>query len=272
MARTHARIFTSIWQDPDFVALSPAAQRLFVLILSQPKLTNVGVIDYRPSKWARMADGTTAEDIEDALDELERGLFVVIDYDTEELLVRTFVKNDGMCDRWQMVSSMWSAWELIESRMLRRYVLDWLPDKAWTTERAAPPMEAESLRHSEPIGNAIGNGLEPDSHPIETPNSLLLSPTPTPAPSTEQHPRFNEFWEVYPLRKAKGAALKAWAKALKQATADEIIAGAARYRDDPQRKPDFTAHAASWLNAARWEDEYATAAANGVVFTGGRDA
>lgn len=66
---------------------------------------------------------------------------------------------------------------------------------------------------------------------------------------------FDEFWTVYPLHKAKPAALKAYGKALKRAQHSEIIAGAKRYADDPQRKPDFTAHAATWLNADRWADE-----------------
>jgi hypothetical protein len=43
-------------------------------------------------------------------------------------------------------------------------------------------------------------------------------------------------------------------KAIKVETADVIIAGAIRYADDPNRHPSFTAHAATWLNAHRWND------------------
>lgn len=67
---------------------------------------------------------------------------------------------------------------------------------------------------------------------------------------------FATFWATYPRRIGKGAALKAWKKALKVATADQILAGAETYAqiragDDPQ----YTAHPATWLNQQRWEDE-----------------
>ncbi|QOP64940.1 helix-turn-helix DNA binding domain protein [Arthrobacter phage Brynnie] len=68
-------------------------------------------------------------------------------------------------------------------------------------------------------------------------------------------PDFPDFWEVYPRKTAKAAALKAWQKALKTATAAEILEGARRYAADPNREPQFTAYPATWLNAGRWEDE-----------------
>jgi hypothetical protein len=72
---------------------------------------------------------------------------------------------------------------------------------------------------------------------------------------TSIKPSFDEFWEIYPRKTAKGSALKAYEKALKKASAEVIIAGAKKYRQDPLRKPDFTAHPATWLNGERWLDE-----------------
>ncbi|WAB09153.1 helix-turn-helix DNA binding protein [Arthrobacter phage Eesa] len=68
-------------------------------------------------------------------------------------------------------------------------------------------------------------------------------------------PDFADFWKVYPRKTAKAAALKAWKTALKTATAPEIIAGAVRYAEDPNREAQFTAYPATWLNGGRWEDE-----------------
>lgn len=66
---------------------------------------------------------------------------------------------------------------------------------------------------------------------------------------------FTEFWKVYPAKVAKLAAMKAYEKARKLATAQELIEGVARYR---QHKPAWQAyaHPASWLNAGRWLDDY----------------
>lgn len=71
----------------------------------------------------------------------------------------------------------------------------------------------------------------------------------------QDDPDFLRFYERYPRHTAKGAALRAWAKAVKLADPEVIIAGAERYRDDPNRDDSFTAYPATWLNAGRWDDD-----------------
>jgi uncharacterized protein YdaU (DUF1376 family) len=66
---------------------------------------------------------------------------------------------------------------------------------------------------------------------------------------------FDEFWKIYPLKVGKGAALKAFQKAIRTTDADIIIKGALRYKLDPNRVEGYTAHASTWLNAQRWLDE-----------------
>jgi hypothetical protein len=67
--------------------------------------------------------------------------------------------------------------------------------------------------------------------------------------------RFADFWAVYPLRKDVGHARTAFRNACRRADPDTIIAGAARYRDDPTRDPEHTKYAQGWLNGERWLDE-----------------
>lgn len=66
---------------------------------------------------------------------------------------------------------------------------------------------------------------------------------------------FEEFWKSYPRKAGKQSALKAFEKALKLASVESIIEGARRYAADPNRKEAYTAHAATWLNGGRWDDE-----------------
>ncbi|GAA2361001.1 hypothetical protein Cme02nite_38470 [Catellatospora methionotrophica] len=73
--------------------------------------------------------------------------------------------------------------------------------------------------------------------------------------------RFDEFWAVYPLSDGEAKARQAWAKAIKRAEPDAIIAGAARYRDWPRRNPDYTKLAANWLADNGWQDAYVAAVA-----------
>ena len=66
---------------------------------------------------------------------------------------------------------------------------------------------------------------------------------------------FDRFWKIYPRHEAKAAARKAFAKAVKVAEPRVILEGAARYREDPNRDPAFTAHPSTWLNKGQWDDE-----------------
>ena len=65
---------------------------------------------------------------------------------------------------------------------------------------------------------------------------------------------FARFWDIYPIKMGKGAAIKAWAKAITRDIPEIIIQGAERYAKDPNREPEFTAYPATWLNADRWLD------------------
>lgn len=66
---------------------------------------------------------------------------------------------------------------------------------------------------------------------------------------------FDCFWATYPRAASKAAARKAWPAAVRAAGSIEaIVTGAERYRDDPNRDDSFTAHAATWLRAERWND------------------
>jgi hypothetical protein len=72
---------------------------------------------------------------------------------------------------------------------------------------------------------------------------------------------FLAFWSVYPLHRSKRKAQIAWRKSVSRAGANradavaQILSGAIRYRDDPNRDPSFTKYAEGWLNGDGWEDE-----------------
>jgi hypothetical protein len=101
----------------------------------------------------------------------------------------------------------------------------------------------KSPSDSPPISD---QGLFPDS-----PRNARASVRKNPYPK-----EFEEFYAHYPLHVGKDAALKAWERVTEQgkATKDELIAGADRYRDDPNRDPSYTKHPATWLNAGCHND------------------
>jgi hypothetical protein len=71
--------------------------------------------------------------------------------------------------------------------------------------------------------------------------------------------RFPEFWAANPKHVGKLDAAKAFTKALQEASADELIAGAKRYAAErADQDPRYTKHPATWLNKGCWADEPAS--------------
>ncbi len=66
---------------------------------------------------------------------------------------------------------------------------------------------------------------------------------------------FDAFWAAYPAKVGKGAARKAFAKAIKLTDLETMLAAIATYK---ARKPDWQnfAHPSTWLNQERWDDEW----------------
>jgi uncharacterized protein YdaU (DUF1376 family) len=70
---------------------------------------------------------------------------------------------------------------------------------------------------------------------------------------------FDAFWEIAPRKVGKGGARKAYAKALKIATPDELLDGMKRHVVAMRGKEqNFIPHPARWLNEERWLDRATT--------------
>jgi hypothetical protein len=106
MARDHGRVFVSIWADPDFRKLDREAQRMYLLLMTQARLTYCGALDYMPGRLATLAADEDEESIQKAVNTLEMARFVVGDYVTSELLVRSFVRHDGLLSSPNMTKAM----------------------------------------------------------------------------------------------------------------------------------------------------------------------
>lgn len=114
-----AVIRTRIWDDGDWKARSPLAQWLYMLLLSQASLNQAGVLDLTMKRWGNGAAGA-ADVLRPAMDELAAARFIVIDWDTEEVLIRTYIRNDEV---WKMPNVLKCALreaQQVHSAALRR--------------------------------------------------------------------------------------------------------------------------------------------------------
>jgi DNA-binding transcriptional MocR family regulator len=67
---------------------------------------------------------------------------------------------------------------------------------------------------------------------------------------------FAEFWERYPRRIGKAAARKAYEKALKVGTHDDIMFGLSQQMPSlASREQQYIPHPSTWLTQERWNDE-----------------
>lgn len=182
MARSHGKIVVGVWIDPDFIDLRPLEQWAFFMLLSQPKLNLVGCIDYQPARWAQLAEGLSTEDVEKALGGLEVAGFVCIDRDTQELLIRSMTKHDGLrTQNPKLMKGLWGQWGGIASRVLRGIAVDNMPDALFDTD--AVPEAAERMRRSDRMDWSFTNpndcAIAEATERANEPPSAFLHPTST---------------------------------------------------------------------------------------------
>lgn len=272
MAREHARVATSIWSDPDWRTLTVAAQHLYLMLLSQPNTTQCGSLPYTPRRWAQMAADHTAADVDAALAELAAARFVIVDEETDEALIRTFVRNDGVLTQPNVAKNAVGAAEAILSPTLRyelardldRHAEDLAELKGW--DRFAGWVKSNLNPSPNP---SVNPSLNPSGKGCPTP---APSPSPTPVPLTlvaadaddgeDITGRFEAFWTAYPIHHRTGRiagggskkpAMAKWRK-LTRAQRDACLIAVDHYRTECEALPDRQVkHPEGWLAEERWE-------------------
>lgn len=177
MARSYGALKTSVWESgSEFRGLSPLAQWAYTMLLSQPQVSNLGVLPYTPEKWCRFAFGLTVGALEDALGELENGDFVVVDRDACELLIRTFIKHDKVWSQPKLVTNARRLIREVESETIRNYLVrrhPWLADERSRDEIIAFERAADTPPDTPPDSPS---GTPPDTHIPPRGRARVLDP------------------------------------------------------------------------------------------------
>jgi hypothetical protein len=263
MARDRASIRLDMWADADWRALSVQAQRLYMLLLSHPTLSYAGVADWRPGRIAQLSAATTTDDINTAAGELEAASFILRDESTEEVLVRSFVKHDGLMKQPKLVVSMTTAFAAIASSKLREVVafevqklhardLDRDPDKRlkWDVHQVQTVLAAKGspiAAFTHPVTPALTPGVTPAVTPTGGQSQGLRTTTAT-ATTTEASLPEGE------ARLKETRLPKNWAP-----TASHIELAAERSIDLTAEVTAFRLHAETHdRHAARWNAAFTT--------------
>lgn len=192
MARSEARIRFGIWRE-GLDELSPHAKLMYLVVLTEPTVNHAGVGAIRQARWARNA-GLTAAQADKAIRELVEGRFVLLDADTEEVFVRTLIRNDGIADQPNMLKGALREALNTASPVIRRALageLRRLPSKR-------PDGVSKSGRpvvYPDPHGTASqlepGPGSLPEPYKTPSPETLpepLSNPSGTPPDDIQTRP------------------------------------------------------------------------------------
>lgn len=166
MPRDHAVIYVSIWDDDDFVSLESVQQQTYFALCSSPDLSWCGVNPLLPKRLARLAKDLTERKVRASLDALEAARFLVIDHDTAEIGVRTFVRHDRILRQPNVTKAMVKALDRVHSATIRdaivaelRRELDENPDaKGWAAIQSCFPelfAELQEKASRNPSGNPL---------------------------------------------------------------------------------------------------------------------
>lgn len=201
MARNYGKIKVEVWEPgSDYRQLSLEAQWAYQMLISQESVSMVGSLLYTPRKWAKLAAGLDTGRVEAIIGQLEQAWYVIVDHDTGELLVRSFIKHDEGWRLPNLLTGARLAFRALESEAIRDYLArrhPWLVDSSLgkddidAYERDQPASERTiSLPLDTGMATGVDTGVDTAvDTDVATGGGLARtrgrapSPAPTPAPS-----------------------------------------------------------------------------------------
>lgn len=195
MPRDHTRVNIDIWGDDDFRDLPVDAQNLYWTLWTSPARTYCGAHEWRPGKLTQCAEDWTVPRILASGAVLSQRLFLVIDDLTEECLLRSWIKHDGLWRIPNMAVTMANARSALGSKALRGVIVhevkklvkaeptlgSWARDevKKLLSQKAIDPASLE------PFNPGPNGGVNPAANPPVNPyGENDVNPPPNPAPTT----------------------------------------------------------------------------------------
>jgi hypothetical protein len=178
VARSYGRVFAAIWDDGEFRPLSRSAKCMYLFLLSQADMEHSGVIGLRVRRWARELGESDPSQVVADLKELDACRYVVVDEDTEELLVRSLIRCDEIWKQPNVFKAAATSGLAAKSRAVKAVLYE---EMSRLDTSAAP---AESQR----VHAGFLAALEPFRNPSGTLRPSLPSPPGNPAASPVDPP------------------------------------------------------------------------------------
>lgn len=180
MARNYANFVTAMWRVDEWRALRQDEQHAYFLLATQANISAAGTMPLTVRRWADMSAGLTEVTLTETLRRLQAANFVVIDEDTEELLVRSFVRHDnGYANPKRRPAIRDAASEIVSMPIRRALSVEFerlgLPLE-WLSDSLSGPLALESGKASNPVAQPTSVIPVVDNAPPQA-NSLSDRPS-----------------------------------------------------------------------------------------------
>lgn len=181
MPKEYGQLRHDIWSDDDWLNLTVPAQHLYMTLLGHPTLNYCGVADWRPGKLAQGAAENPVAATIVAAQELSYAFFIVVDEESEEVLVRSYLRHDPILKNPRLAVTMAKEYGTVGSRKIRAALVhelnrlkkensDW---PAWEKPTVKTLLRQNSVNAKEMdtdlpfaasmyLGSLLGSGLPSD--------------------------------------------------------------------------------------------------------------
>lgn len=194
--RDYAQIRINIWNDDDFCDLTPDAQLLYFVLISHPSMNRAGVGTWHAGRLANLNATWDKHRVNLAAVELIDAYFIVIDEDTDEFLVRTFVRHDGLMKQRNMATTMAREFAGVGSRRIKSLIVfelqklhkefpEW---KGWESEEAVGLLSKRAIDPT--VSPKVYPSFDPSVDPEVNPSVKgKVNPSIDPTVKGEPNPR-----------------------------------------------------------------------------------
>ena len=255
----YVKVVRSIWTDSEWLELSSTEKLIYLQLISQPNISKCGVLPFVPRRWAHMHPDLGPDELNAAIDSLESLGYVFVDRDTEELLVRTYMRYDEAWRQTNGVRGIQIEAEQIMSKTLLQQVL-----QEFEQASGNPLHKGSDKGCDNPCDNSNATPLTPNPYP-NTPNPDPETPERTSSDDSvlvaeivpDWEVQFEKFWKQYPRKIEKQKARTAFKnlKKAEQGLAVATIADHVAKWESLDTEKHYMPHATTWLRGKRWEDE-----------------
>lgn len=256
---TFSKIERDFWQDNLVLELTPEEKYFYLYLLTNGRVNALGCYELR-MKIAVLETGYNSESIKKYLDKFTSTRRILFDNETQEILIINWHKYNWT-KKTGTVNSILKDFKAVKSLSFKE-ILEGFMEAFGINKFADENEDLETTGNNEEQEETAGETYtverererekEKDMAEMDLGGSKEKTPT--------DQERFNQFWKLYPNKKAKAAALRRW-KAMKisEETFLAIMDGLQRALGSQEWSKDggaYIPHPSTWLNGGCWEDEY----------------